>query len=172
MFDRRRFEPTDTLERQLSEEAERLREGCVSTAFIRTPASSRPLHGGRFVAGRYGPTAADRRSSRPPSARRGGRHRPSGSRRCGSNGSTTPVEYAVESRIAAAPGQVDRSALAWRRQAGRSGRIPSIREASRPPVREFASCGAPCQRRQPASPSASVSACASSRVDRSYLMRT
>jgi hypothetical protein len=26
MFDRRRFEPTDTLERQLSEEAKRLRE--------------------------------------------------------------------------------------------------------------------------------------------------
>ena len=121
---------------------DRRRAGDYSNEGQQPSSSWRPVR-----AGRYCPAAAGRRPSRPPSVRRGGRRRPSGFRRSGRSGEQATLRIcwgisdsrSVRTEGPAAPG--------WRRRAGPSGRIPSIREASRRPDPESASCGAPCRRR-------------------------
>jgi hypothetical protein len=97
---------------------------CVLTAFIRTRASNRLLHGGRSAAGRYRPATAARRPSRPPGVRPAGRHRPSGSRRSGRSAGTRPAASVAVSRTAAASGSKDRPVGGSPR--GRLGRPPNL----------------------------------------------
>ena len=69
---------------------------CVLTAFIRTRASNRLLHGARSAACRCCRAGADRHPSRSRPDRRAGRRPPSGSRRSCRSGGSPPSEYVEE----------------------------------------------------------------------------
>src|SRR6202790_3015615 len=145
----------------------RQRTGAPATT--RTRASNRPLRAGRSAAGRCCRADVDLRPSRRPFPRTVVWRRPSGFRRSWRIDGTIPSEHVEEFPIAAAAGQADRPSLAWRRQAGRPRGRANIRAASRRPDPACVSAARfrGRQPQRPASPSASGSAYASLRVDRS-----
>src|SRR6202166_1600931 len=145
----------------------RFRQRAPSTTRMR--ASNRLPQGGRYAAGRCCRADVDLRPSRRPFPRTVVWPRPSGFRRSWRIDGTIPSEHVEEFPIAAAAGQAVRPSLAWRRQAGRPRGRANTRAASR---RRVPACASAArfrgrQPQRPASPSASGSAYASLRVDRS-----